>query len=149
MNKVKFIITLAAVGLISLPAGMVFAREEMPQVRGADAQEALKDILTMPEDSPVDFGTSLPEETMGQEETAGKEEAAGKEKTTGPIEVNNKICPVSGEKVGQMGEPIKVEHEGKMYNLCCPMCVKDFNKDPAKYVKIVEEELGKESENTK
>ena len=57
------------------------------------------------------------------------------------VEVGNKICPVSGEKVGEMGEIVKVEHNGKIYNLCCTMCAKDFKKDPEKYVKIVEEEM--------
>ncbi len=55
------------------------------------------------------------------------------------VEVGNKICPVSGEKVGQMGEIVKQEYNGKVYNLCCGMCVKDFQKDPAKYAKIAED----------
>jgi YHS domain-containing protein len=63
-------------------------------------------------------------------------------------EVGNKICPVSGEKVGQMGDIIKIEHNGKMYNLCCAMCQKDFSKDPDKYSKIAEDEV-KSSAETK
>ena len=61
-----------------------------------------------------------------------------------PVEVGNKICPVSGEKVEQkegMGKIVKIEHNGKLYNLCCSMCVKDFKKDPEKYVKIVEDQM--------
>jgi YHS domain-containing protein len=58
-----------------------------------------------------------------------------------PVEVGNKICPVSGEKVGTMGDAHKMEYKGKVYNLCCPMCVEEFNKDPEKYVKIAEEEV--------
>ena len=60
-----------------------------------------------------------------------------------PVEVGNKICPVSGEKVGDsdMGEVVKFEYEGKVYNLCCPMCAKDFKKDPEKFIKKVEDEL--------
>ena len=58
-----------------------------------------------------------------------------------PVEVGNKICPVSKEKVGQMGEAIKYEYNGKIYNLCCPMCKKDFAKDPAKFSKIAEDEV--------
>ncbi|MCA9399965.1 MAG: TRASH domain-containing protein, partial [Candidatus Omnitrophica bacterium] len=57
------------------------------------------------------------------------------------VELGNKICPISGEKVGQMGEVVKVEYNGKIYNLCCPMCKKDFLKDPEKYSKIAEEEV--------
>ncbi len=57
------------------------------------------------------------------------------------VEVGNKICPVSKEKVGQMGPPIKYEYNGKVYNLCCPMCIKDFKKNPEKYSKIAEDEV--------
>ena len=59
-----------------------------------------------------------------------------------PVEVGNKICPVSGDKVGQDGmEPYKMTHKEKVYNLCCGMCVKDFNKDPDKYTKIAKDEV--------
>ena len=56
------------------------------------------------------------------------------------VQVGNKICPVSGEKVGEMGEIVQIEHNGKIYNLCCAMCNKDFNKDPDKYSKIADDE---------
>lgn len=57
------------------------------------------------------------------------------------VEVGNKICPVSKEKVGKMGDVAKYEYNGKIYNLCCPMCKKDFAKDPEKYSKIAEDEV--------
>ena len=63
------------------------------------------------------------------------------------VEVGNKICPVSGNKVGEMGEPIKYEYKGKIYNLCCPMCIKDFKNDPEKYSKIADDEVAKEKES--
>ena len=46
------------------------------------------------------------------------------------VEVGNKICPGQREKVGEMGDIVKYEYNGKIYNLCCPMCKKDFAKDP-------------------
>ena len=56
--------------------------------------------------------------------------------------VGNKICPVSGEEVGGGGmEPATYEHEGKIYNFCCPACIEEFKKEPQKYIKKVEEEL--------
>lgn len=61
------------------------------------------------------------------------------------VNVGNKICPVSGEAIDSMGESFKVEHEGKEYNLCCKMCVKDFEKNPEKYIKIVEAEVAAQS----
>lgn len=57
------------------------------------------------------------------------------------VEVGNQICPVSKEKVGEMGEAVKYEYNGKIYNLCCPACKKDFAKDPEKFVKIAEDEV--------
>ncbi len=63
-----------------------------------------------------------------------------------PVEVGNKICPVSGEKIlapgekGDMGETVKYEYNGKIYNFCCGMCVRDFKKHPEKYSKIAEDE---------
>ena len=56
------------------------------------------------------------------------------------INVGNKICPVSGEKID---EKMKATYgyEGKIYNFCCSSCVEEFKKDPAKYIKKIEEEL--------
>ncbi len=56
-----------------------------------------------------------------------------------PVNVGNKFCPISGKPIGTMGETKVVEYKGKAYNLCCPMCEKDFNADPEKYIKILEE----------
>jgi len=62
--------------------------------------------------------------------------------TSNAVNAGNKICPVSGEKVGgDMGPAVPIEYKGKIYNLCCSGCVKEFNKNPEKYVKKVEEEL--------
>ena len=50
-----------------------------------------------------------------------------------------KTCVVSGEKLGEMGDPYVFTHEGREVKLCCKSCLKDFNKAPAKYVKKIEE----------
>lgn len=54
------------------------------------------------------------------------------------VDVGNKICPVSGEKID---EKITYEYQGKIYHFCCLQCIEDFKKDPEKYIKKVEEEL--------
>ncbi|MDP4624653.1 MAG: hypothetical protein NWT08_05875 [Akkermansiaceae bacterium] len=46
-------------------------------------------------------------------------------------------CPVSGEKLGEMGDPYVIEHEGTTVKLCCKSCIKDFNKDPDKYIGMI------------
>lgn len=48
------------------------------------------------------------------------------------------ICPVSKEKLGSMGEPVEYVHNGKVYKLCCPMCLDEFAKDPEKYIAEME-----------
>lgn len=50
-----------------------------------------------------------------------------------------KKCVISDEKLGEHGKPVKVTHEGTDVYLCCKDCLKDFNKEPAKYVKQVKE----------
>ncbi|MCA9405944.1 MAG: TRASH domain-containing protein [Candidatus Omnitrophica bacterium] len=40
-----------------------------------------------------------------------------------------------------MGDPYQIEYDGKIYNLCCSMCAKDFQKDPEKFIKKINEEL--------
>lgn len=43
-------------------------------------------------------------------------------------------CLVSGEKIGSMGDPIIIHHEGREIKFCCDSCVPKFKKDPAKYL---------------
>lgn len=43
-------------------------------------------------------------------------------------------CPVSGEKLGGMGEPVDFVYKNRLVRFCCPSCQTDFLKDPAKYV---------------
>lgn len=51
-----------------------------------------------------------------------------------------KTCIVSGEKLdGDMGKPYVFVHEGQEIKLCCKSCLKDFNKEPAKYLKKLAE----------
>ncbi len=50
---------------------------------------------------------------------------------TDVVEVGNKFCPVSGDKVS--GKHFAV-YEGKRYSLCCPMCEEKFLKNPHKYM---------------
>jgi len=50
-------------------------------------------------------------------------------------------CVVSDEKIGADPgmKPYAFTHEGREIKLCCKGCLKDFNKDKAKYVKKIEE----------
>ncbi len=57
------------------------------------------------------------------------------------VSVGNKICPVSQEPVGEMGEPVVYEYKGMKINFCCKACVKDFEKNPEKYIEGIMKEI--------
>jgi hypothetical protein len=44
-----------------------------------------------------------------------------------------RICPVSGEMLGSMGEPIKLEVEGREVWICCAGCEAPLRKDPERH----------------
>lgn len=49
-------------------------------------------------------------------------------------------CPVSGEPLGSMGDPIVVTVEGREAKLCCGGCRKAFLAEPAKHFALIDEE---------
>jgi YHS domain-containing protein len=50
-----------------------------------------------------------------------------------------KTCIISGDKLGEMGDPYVYTYKGREIKFCCKGCLKDFNKEPDKYVKKIEE----------
>lgn len=48
-----------------------------------------------------------------------------------------KTCPVSGEKLGEMGKPVVFTYKDQEVKLCCKSCKKDFDKTPEKYMKLI------------
>ena len=53
-------------------------------------------------------------------------------------------CVVSDEKLGGMGKPFEYVHKeagkpDRVILLCCDGCVDDFKKEPAKYLKILDD----------
>jgi YHS domain-containing protein len=49
-------------------------------------------------------------------------------------------CVVSGEKLGSGDmKAYTFVHEGQEVKLCCKSCLKDFKKEPAKYMKKIQE----------
>jgi YHS domain-containing protein len=43
-------------------------------------------------------------------------------------------CVVSGDKLGEMGDPVAYTYDGTEVQFCCPHCIDDFKKDPEKYL---------------
>jgi YHS domain-containing protein len=61
-------------------------------------------------------------------------------------------CVVSGEKLDSMGKPYVLKYKGREVQLCCDGCEKDFKKDPAKYLKKLddaEKKSGKKADKEK
>lgn len=79
---------------------------------------------------------SAPVAMASEEHDHGKKEEKAKEYTPG-------TCIVSGDKLGEMGKPYVFKHEGQEIKLCCKDCKKDFDKDPTKYLKKLDEKKAK------
>lgn len=47
-------------------------------------------------------------------------------------------CPVSDEALGSMGKPLDVVLGGRLVRLCCKSCRKDLDKDPAKFIAMID-----------
>lgn len=48
-------------------------------------------------------------------------------------EATGPMCPISGEKAsGKFTET----YNGQKYSFCCPKCVKEFRKNPEKYLSL-------------
>jgi YHS domain-containing protein len=57
--------------------------------------------------------------------------------TTYPLDV----CVVSGQKLGSMGDPVVIKHEGRTVKFCCAGCKAAFEKEPAKYLAKLDEAI--------
>ena len=78
--------------------------------------------------------------------------ASAEDKKTPPTPDKLTTCPVSGDKLGEMGKPYVFEYKGREVKLCCPDCKKDFDKSPAKYMKKIEaadKEAAKDAKDAK
>ena len=71
-------------------------------------------------------------------QAADKADKADKSATPKPYTL--KTCPVSDEKLGDMGDPYVFTHDGREVKLCCKGCLKDFEKNPSKFVKKIDKE---------
>lgn len=61
------------------------------------------------------------------------------QETTEAVDVGNTVCPVSGDTINPETKAT-YEYQGKIYNLCGPMCVDEFKNNPDEYVAVIEEE---------
>lgn len=64
---------------------------------------------------------------------AGKPAREGKTAKVKPYPL--RTCIVSGDGLGEMDDTVVFTHKGQEIKLCCKPCRKDFDKDPAKYLR--------------
>jgi YHS domain-containing protein len=50
-------------------------------------------------------------------------------------------CPVSGETLGEMGDPVVKVYDGREVKFCCKNCVGTFEKDLASSMNILNEKI--------
>lgn len=50
-------------------------------------------------------------------------------------------CPVSGEKLGEMGDPVVRVYDGREVRFCCPKCVAKFEANKKKYFAEIDEKI--------
>jgi hypothetical protein len=78
---------------------------------------------------------------------AADQAKSGDSKTAKPYPL--KTCIVSGEKLdSDMGKPYVFVEKGQEIKLCCKDCLKDFQKNSAKYLKKLAESQRGEKEST-
>jgi YHS domain-containing protein len=64
---------------------------------------------------------------------------AADKKAEKPKPYTLKTCVVSGDKLGEMGDAFVYTYKDREIKFCCKGCLKDFNKDPQKYIKLIEQ----------
>ncbi len=67
-------------------------------------------------------------------QTAPSEKPTGLSAEDRALIEKQKTCPVTGEPLGSMGEPVKVVVKGQTVFLCCAGCEAAIKKDPDKYL---------------
>lgn len=51
------------------------------------------------------------------------------------------VCPISGETLGEMGDPVVKVYDGREVKYCCGNCVAPFEKDLKKSMQILDEKI--------
>jgi YHS domain-containing protein len=51
------------------------------------------------------------------------------------------ICPVTGEKLGSMGDPVVYDHEGREIKFCCAGCIEEFEANADKYIAEIDKKI--------
>jgi len=63
-----------------------------------------------------------------------QEETAAAETPESIIPYPLDVCIVAGEKLGSMGDPVVIIHEGREIKFCCDECLPKFQANPGEYL---------------
>ncbi len=112
------------------PAPAPAAKEEMPK-ESAAAPKVEAPVIEAPKVEPPKEETKADDEAaavqLSAEELAEIKKLPASEQDRA---LKQLVCPVSGESLGSMGVPVKVNAEGKTFFLCCKGCNKEVKADP-------------------
>lgn len=146
----KIVTTFSVTGLLLLSGCQTYEISPVPPGHPASTDAAPaphQRSTTLDHTTPVDpqgkasdhFGNA----PKGQDPHAGHGASAAHSEANPPSEPAPssapQVCPVSGQKLGSMGKPVVVEHEGRYLMLCCAGCVDAFKQDPERYLKTADQ----------
>jgi len=147
----KLITTLLLAAAFALPAlseepkaqaGAAPAAAEAP-AESAQATTPQPETETETETEAAPAAEEEPKPEAAAEAKEGKEKkpakAAKAKKGGKAIPYPLDTCIVTDNELGSMGDPLTKIHEGQEIKFCCKPCVKAFDKDPAQYLKKLEE----------
>jgi len=88
----------------------------------------------------VVLGVAIPRAAEGAKQSKPDKAVGGAATATPEYAYPLDTCVVSGDKLGgSMGKPVNFDYKGREVRFCCKACIKDFKKDPAKYLKKLDD----------
>jgi YHS domain-containing protein len=75
--------------------------------------------------------------TGGSQDTPNDQPKAIENYVNAPYPLDT--CVVAGGKLGSMGKPVTLVHEGREVKFCCAACEPKFKADPDKYIKKIDD----------
>jgi YHS domain-containing protein len=82
---------------------------------------------------------SAPSVPAGAEPVA---KVAAKKAAPKPKPYPLETCLVTGDDLDEMDERVSTVYDGQVFEFCCKPCLKKFNKNPGKYVKLLAKARG-------
>jgi len=115
-----------ALSVLALVAGCA-RQTPAPAVKNQPAKPAAKPATATKEKKEAE----KPNATPKTETSAGLAELSEADRA---LAQKQRVCPVSGEVLGEHGKPVKVIVKEQVMFLCCPACEEAVKKNPDKYL---------------